>query len=410
MAAYCGFSPLHTFADTNTLASAQPVARGKTLVVIFLRGGMDGLNFIVPYADEHYYKLRRNIAVARPGPSNGALDLDGFFGLNPAARPLHEWFQRGDAVALHAVGYARNTRSHFEEQDVWETGVIGNTVSSDGWLNRHLATSTGHGPVRAVSIGDNLPRILRGDAPAYAVRGIEDLNLPPSQVGQERIAAALEHAYCTQPKESFESARSLLGRTAQATLEGIRQLRSVASQKYVPDAKYPETGLARRLKETARLIKANVGVEVVEVDYGGWDTHNAQGAFGGAYHGLVSELSGAVAAFAQDLGDRLNDTLLVTISEFGRTAEENGTAGTDHGWANCLLALGGSVRARSAGRARNVIGKWPGLAPDALHDRRDLSHTTDFRDVFGELVTRHLGNSQIQKVLPRHEFREVGLI
>ena len=330
-----------------------------------------------------------------------------------------------------------NTRSHFEEQDTWETGVAGNTIHSDGWLNRHLLTSQGHGPIRAISIGDTLPRILRGPAPAFAVRGITDLSLfvgkkegQADTPAQTKMAAALEHAYaCCDPRvhlaaeaaraevsSEMPDARSLLRQTANPTFEGIAELRSVVNQTYRPAVAYPEKNeLATRLQQVARLIKADIGLEVAEIDYGGWDTHQNQGNVtgandGGPYGRLVGGLADALAAFAADLENRLDDVLVVTLSNFGRTAAENGNGGTDHGWANCMLALGGPVRAAGKGQPRSVLGRWPGLGPDQLHQNRDLLHTTDFRDVLGELVGHHLGNRQLQALLPGHDFQSVGLI
>jgi uncharacterized protein (DUF1501 family) len=412
LALYCGLSPLDILGQAGLNAGdIRPVSRGKTLVVVFLRGGLDGLNFIVPFKDPGYAALRKSIKLGEPGTENGVLDLDGFFGLNPRASTLQSLFQSGGAVALQAVGYDRNTRSHFEEQDVWETGVIGNTINSDGWLNRHLATSIGHGPVRAVSVGDNLPRILRGQASAYALHGIADLSLPSlSRNDGVLMKAALEHAYCTLPREHESSARDLLAQTGRTTLEGIEQIRKVADQPYTPAAPYPKGELARRLQETARLIKADLGVEVVEIDYGGWDTHQNQGSLAGNYGNLVQGLAEAISAFHQDMGDRMKDVLLLTISDFGRTAAENGTGGTDHGWANAMLAVGGNLTQGLNGKNRPVLTDWPGLSKEQLHEKRDLLHTTDFRDVLGEVVSMHLGNPQIKTILPQHEFKSIGLI
>ncbi|MBV9127885.1 MAG: DUF1501 domain-containing protein, partial [Verrucomicrobia bacterium] len=380
VAAYTALTPARILAEAGLGAGdVRAVRRNKTLVVIFLRGGMDGLNCVVPYADPAYAALRKSLAVPTPGKPGGALDLDGFFGLHPRAAALLPWFQRGSAVALQAVGYDRNTRSHFEEQDTWETGVAGTTIHSDGWLNRHLLTSKGHGPIRAVSIGDQLPRILRGQAPAFAVRGITDLSLFPGKKeaeadtpAQTRLAAALEHAYaCCDPRvqaAEAHGARELLRGTAQTTFEGIAELRAVVNQPYQAAAKYPENNeLAKRLQQVARLVKAGIGLEVAEIDYGGWDTHQNQGALangdasGGNYGRLLGGLADALAAFAADLEERLDDVLVVTLSDFGRTAAENGTGGTDHGWANCMLALGGPVFAAGSGRSRSVLGQWPGL-------------------------------------------------
>lgn len=444
---YSVFSPARFLSaaglDVPTGNSVKTVRRGKTLVVIFLRGGMDGLNFLVPYADPGYAAARKSIAVPRPGQQHGAVDLDGFFGLHPRAAALAPWFRQGAAVGLQAVGYDRNTRSHFEEQDTWETAVsTGDAVTADGWLNRHLATSQGRGPIRAVSIGDNLPRILRGQAPAFAVRGITDLSLFPGKKegeadtpAQQRMAAALERAYnaCCDPRLAAAAtgaarqlatetatnqgkARELLGATAATTFEGIAELKAVVARPYKPAANYPKSELANRLQQVARLIKADIGLEVAEVDHGGWDTHQQQGSLagndnsGGAYGRLVGSLADALAAFAQDLESRLDDVLVVTLSDFGRTAAENGTGGTDHGWANCMVALGGGVRAAGRGQSRNVLGTWPGLGPEQLHQKRDLLHTTDFRDVLGELVSGHLGNGQLGTILPGHACQRVRLI
>jgi uncharacterized protein (DUF1501 family) len=410
LALYCGINPLRTLADVGmTAADVKPVTRGKTFVAIFLRGGMDGLNFITPFGDPGYRGLRPSLGLASPGDSNGLIDLDGFFGLHPNAAALVPYFKNGTAMALHAVGYDLNTRSHFEEQDTWETGVTGNTINSDGWLNRHLLTSQGHGPVRAISIGDVLPRILRGKAPAFALRGISDLTLPSAgNVDDAQMFAAIEHAYCTPPREHVGAAQDLLSETAQTTLDGIKLIKQKMAEGYVSNIKYPQNDFGNKLREIARVIKSNVGLEVAEIDYGGWDTHQNQG---NQYGGLVQGLADGLSAFYQDLGDRMNDTLVLTLSDFGRTAAENGTAGTDHGWANCMLAMGGGLVTTSAGGiVKPVLSKWPGLQKDQLHQGRDLLHTTDFRDVLGEVVSVHLGNPQIKTVLPSHDFQPVGFL
>jgi len=414
---YLGVSPL---LQSSFAGLIQPVTvtKSKTLVVIFLRGGADGLNIVVPYGEEEYYKLRPGIAIARPTDTKAeqkAIDLDGFFGLHPRLSGIKPLFDSQLAVAAHAVGYDRNTRSHFEEQDTWETGMIGNTVASDGWLNRHLTTSEGHGPIRAVAIGDNLPRILHGRAPAFAVRGLDDLVIPGGKAGSERIAAALERAYCVPAPSAKADASDLLNATAKTTLEGVKQLQALTKEKYVPAAEYPKSDLAGKLMQVARLVKSNVGLEVAQVDFGGWDTHNNQGGATGAHANLIGQLGDALAAFAKDLGEKMDDVVVVTLTDFGRTCAENGTVGTDHGWANAMLLMGGPVQkanlaAASEGKARKVAGRWPGLLPDQLHQKRDLLHTTDFRDVLGELVTTHLGNPNITKVLPSHQFKAVNLV
>jgi uncharacterized protein (DUF1501 family) len=430
VALYLGVAPMSLLAGEARLV--KPVTRRRTLVVIFLRGGVDGLNLVVPFGDPEYFKLRPTLALQAPtaqaDAASRAIDLDGFFGLHPRLNRLLPHFQSGLAAAAHAVGYDKNTRSHFEEQDTWETGIAGNTIASDGWLNRHLATSEGHGPVRAVSIGDNLPRILHGTSAAFAVRGLEDLTLPQGRTGADQTAAALEQAYCSPPSEERSrrrrqgAAMDLLNQSAGVTLDGVRQLRALAASKYEPAAPYPRSGLANRLMQVARLIKADVGLEVAEVSLGGWDTHNNQGTgSAGSFANLAGELGDALAAFSADLGDRMDEVVVVSLSDFGRTAAENGTQGTDHGWGNAMLLMGGPVqraaRARATAKATDggrptdkVAGRWPGLAPEQLNQRRDLKHTTDFRDVIGELVSVHLGNPNLQRVLPSHQFKPVGLV
>jgi len=401
------FAPGNLFANTQPVI--QPVTKGRTLVAVFLRGGIDGLNLIVPHGDPDYYKHRKTIAIPRPArDNNSSIDLDGFFGLHPYAASLSPLFKDRRAVALQAVGYDKNTRSHFEEQDTWETGVIGNSLSSDGWLNRHLSSSTGHGSIRAVAIGGNLPRILRGRAPAYAIRGIADLSMPRMQGDPEILRAALETAYCTKPDASHNASNQLLSKTAAATLEGTKQLEAIAKTEYKPanGAKYGSSGIAKQFLEAARLIKSGIGTELIQLDYGGWDTHNAQGGVNGGYANRLRDLSDAMAAFSKDLGDQMNDVLVLTLSDFGRTVAENGTSGTDHGWANCMIAMGGGI----AKNDKPVLGEWPGLATENLHQKRDLKHTTDFRDVLGEVVSKHLGNGNISHIIPGHEHKPVGMI
>lgn len=418
LAAYLGVAPGAAWARalSGPIAPAR-VTPNRTLVVIFLRGGADGLNLVVPHGDPSYQVLRQSIAISAPAPGGGdrAIDLDGHFGLHPRLSALKPLFDEHLALAVHAVGYDKNTRSHFEEQDVWETGIIGNTVASDGWLNRHLATSEGHGSIRAVSIGNSLPRILQGRAPAYAIRGVSDLTLPSAHADRATVVAALEHAYRLRPEAVRDDAVGLVHEAGSTTLEGVQQLSALADRPYQPAANYPETEFARKLMQVAQLIKADVGLEVAEVDLDGWDTHASQGGANGQFANLARTLGEGVAAFTRDLEGRLDDVLVVTLTDFGRTAAENGTQGTDHGWANCMFLAGGPVRnghraARESGSPRLVAGKWPGLAPDQLHEGRDLLHTTDFRNVLAELVRVHLGNDNLERLLPSHRFERVGLI
>jgi len=412
LATYLGLGrvlgPLGTSIGDET-GGLPAVRRGKTLVVVFLRGGADGLNLVVPHGDPHYRQLRQRVAVPAPGGNGTAIDLDGFFGLHPRMGSLAPLFRSGQAIAAHAVGYDHNTRSHFEEQDVWETGIVGNTVNSDGWVNRHLATSEGHGPLRAVAVGSTLPRIMRGDVPAFAIRGLDDLGVPIQRAEDGSIIrAALERAHAPVDAGERDAALELVSDSARGTLEALTALRRVR-QLEPSGARYPNTELARQLGLVARLIRADVGLEVAEVELGGWDTHRDQGGGGGGQFGnLAEQLGGALAAFAADLGEKMDDVMVVTLTDFGRTAAENGTGGTDHGWANAMFLLGGPVAA--AGHERPVVGTWPGLGPEQLHQGRDLLHTTDFRDVLAELVRVHLGNERLETVLPNHAFTRHGLI
>ncbi len=421
LAMYLGVSP--TSAMASLAAPLARVAGKKTLVVIFLRGGIDTLNLLVPHGDPDYRQLRPTIAIPGPAAKEGAcLDLDGFYGLHPAMQNLLPAFQNGTACAVQAVGYATNTRSHFEEQDTWETGLVGNTVHSDGWVNRHLATSVSDqdAPIRALSIGNTLPRILRGKASTFAVRGLDDLTLPGKGATRDKRAAALEKAYGADgsgmggAKGDATAATDLLAQTGQNTLAGLNKLKEITGKPYTPGAKYPANGFAKRLMEIARLIKADIGLEVAEVDLGGWDTHRNQGRGAtGAYAQRLGGLSNAIAAFLKDLGPKLDDTLVLTLSEFGRTARENGTAGTDHGWGNALMAFGGSVKRANAvrgGGVTPVIGEFPGLKKAQLNRGRDLRHLIDFRDVIAEAVGVHLGNTNLAKVIPGYEAKPIGFL
>lgn len=381
------------------------VMAGKTLVLVFLRGGADGLNLVVPHASEAYYRMRGWLAVPRPGREHGALDLDGAFGLNPAAEKLLPFFENGSGVAVHAVGHARNSRSHFEEQDVWETCVVDDTVNADGWLNRHLQTTEGRGPIRAVGLGETLPRVLRGDASAIALRGLNELSLGGG--GDEAMLHALERA--SQGDESSAAAGAALARSGRETLAAVRTLRRALASTPAAGGQYPRTDFGRRLRDAATLVRMGIGVEVIELDLGGWDTHRGQGAQAGPYASLVADLSASLAAFLGDVEDRMDDVLVLVHSEFGRTAAINGTGGTDHGWGNVALAFGGPVAAAGRG-PRKLLGRWPGLEGDQLWQGRDLRHTTDFRDLFGEALERHLGNTRTDEVLPGHERQRVGVI
>src|SRR5579862_1066248 len=371
-------------------AADAPSPRKKLLVAIFQRGAVDGLNVVVPFGEKSYYSLRPNLAIPRPDRTeNSAIDLNGFFGLHPALSPLKPIYDSGKLAIVHAVGSPDPTRSHFDAQDYMESGTPGRKATSDGWLNRALPAEKVVSPVRAVSLGTGLPRALRGHNDAVAIS-----NLNNFQVHDTLGAATFESMY----DNTLDQALNGAGRE---TFEAVKLVQSIQAQPYAPEggARYPNGKLGQSLQQIARLIKSNVGLEVAFTDMGGWDTHvNEVGAKStqGQLANLLTEFSGSIAAFHQDLGDRMEDVCLVTMSEFGRTAKENGNRGTDHGHANVMFALGGGVK------GGKIYGDWPGLEQEQLYEQRDLMLTTDFRDVLGEVVTRHLGNPEVASVFPEY--------
>jgi len=382
-------------------AADGPSPRKKVLVAVFQRGAVDGLNVVIPFGDKNYYSLRPTIAI--PAPKVGvesALDLDGFFGLHPALAPLKPIYDANKLAIVQAVGSPDPTRSHFDAQDYMESGTPGRKGTADGWLNRALAPGAdGHkSPVRAVSLGPSLPRALRGRNEAVAIN-----NLSEFKVREADGAATFESMYAS-------TLDNMLNGTGRETFDAVKLMQSIQAQPYTPagGAKYPGGRLGQSLMQIARLIKADVGLEVAFTDVGGWDTHvNEVGQTPGAGQlaNLLGNFAQALAAFYQDLGDRIEDVAVVTMSEFGRTAKENGNRGTDHGHANVMFAFGGAIR------GGKVYGEWPGLAPGQLHENRDLALTTDFRDVLGELVAKHLGNGRLSGVFPEYaEQKFRGLI
>ena len=360
-------------------AADAPSARKKVLVAVFQRGAVDGLNVVVPFGEKNYYTLRPTIAI----PAESVVNLDGFFGMHPALAPLKPIFDANRLAIVHAVGSPDPTRSHFEAQDYMESGTPGRKATTDGWLNRALPALGGahKSPVRAVSLGPTLSRTVRGHNDAVAIN-----NLNEFKVQEASGASTFESMYAS-------TLDTMLNGTGRETFDAVKLMQSIQAQPYTPanGAKYPGGRLGQSLMQIARLIKADVGLEVAFTDVGGWDTHVNEA---GQLANLLGNFGQALAAFYQDLGDRLEDVAVVTMSEFGRTAKENGNRGTDHGHANVMFAFGGAIR------GGKVYGDWPGLAPEQLYENRDLALTTDFRDVLGELVVKHLGNSQLSGVFP----------
>ncbi len=340
-------------------AAGAPSPRKKILVAIFQRGAMDGLNVVVPHGEKAYYDLRPNLAIPRPdGTLDSAIDLDGFFGLHPSLRPLKPIYDAGHLAIVHAVGSPDPTRSHFDAQDFMESGTPGQKTTGDGWLNRALVTEKGGSPVRAVSLGPELPHALRGHNEAVAIGNLNDF-----KVRDTRGASAFEAMYAGSKDQ-------VLNGTGRETFDAIRRVQAVEKGTYVPSggARYPNSKLGQNLLQIARLIKAKVGLEVAFTDVTGWDHHvNEVGAKStvGQLANLLNDLGQSLAAFYADLGDGMADVNVVTMSEFGRTAKENGTRGTDHGHANVMLALGGGIQ------GGKIYGDWPGLEREQLYQQRD---------------------------------------
>jgi len=372
----------------RTALAQERVGRPKVLVAIFQRGAVDGLSMVVPHGDPDYYAARGSIAIARPanGAADTTVDLDGFFGLHPSLAALEPlWSDRRLAV-VHACGSPDTTRSHFDAQDYMESGTPGVKSTPDGWLARGLAATPAPepaSPFRAVSLGAALPRILRGDVGAVAMSSVADFDVT------EGAAAMAGGPGARQGFESLyeKGVRDLLYGTGRETFEAVKMLKAAAPQRLAPanGAAYPRGRFGESLRQIAQLIRADVGLEVAFADVGGWDTHAGQGNERGQLAARLREFGGGLAALDRDLGPRMSDVVVLTMSEFGRTVRENGNRGTDHGHATAMLALGGAVK---GGR---VYGRWPGLRPHQLFEGRDLAVTTDFRALFTEVATRHLG-------------------
>jgi len=373
-----GFAPAFL-----TRAAAATNGR-KLLIAIFQRGAVDGLNMLVPFGDTEYYKLRPSIGIGQPGRDGGAIDLDGFFGLHPRLAPLKPLYDSGVLAALHACGSPDSTRSHFDAQDYMESATPGVKSTRDGWLNRYLQATNSSTPLQGVAVTRQVPRTMQGRAATLAFAGLEDFAVRDT-MGSAR---AIQDSYAT-------TRDALLGTSAHEAFEAMAVLQKATAGPYQPanGADYPRSPFGRALQEIARIAKANVGLEVAFAESGGWDTHVAQGAGEGQLAGRLDDLARGVAALTRDLGERLGDTVIMTMSEFGRAAAQNGNGGTDHGHGNAMLLIGGPVK------GGHVYGTWPGLRPEQRFEARDLAVTTDFRNVFAEIVTAHLGAAPV--TLPR---------
>ena len=438
--ALVGTAVVPAFLERSVLAQATSAhASGKKLVVLFQRGAADGLNLVVPYRESAYYAMRPTIAI----PQNQVLDLNGTFGLHPALQPLLPLYKSGHLAVVHAAGSPDPSRSHFDAQDFMESGTPGVKTTQDGWLNRALQAEdrsrhANETAFRAIALGAQVPRTLAGAVPAIAIGDVQDFAVGGRQANKPRVVATNNaaragaiNAIAGQPdavSESFEAMYAADGQaspgktgkhvdavdavlhgTGAETFEAVKMLKATDPSHYVPanGAVYPKSAFGNDMRQIAQLMKANLGVEAAFADIGGWDTHQNQGGVQGQLAGRLTDFSQGIAAFWQDLGDGAENVVVVTVSEFGRTAHQNGTGGTDHGHANVMFVLGGQVK---GGR---VYGRWPGLAPEQLNEGRDLVVTTDFRQVLGEAAFKTLGSRNLDLVFPGARLRQqqfLGLI
>jgi uncharacterized protein (DUF1501 family) len=393
--AVAGTAAIPSFLVRSVMAEAAAAAPNRRLVVIFQRGAADGLNIVVPYREKNYYSMRPSIAI----PQNQVLDLDGFFGLHPSLAPFKPLYDQGHLAIVHAAGSPDTTRSHFDAQDYMESGTPGVKSTQDGWLNRALqaedlrhrcaGTCEQHSAFRAVALGNDVPRTLAGKIPAIALSNVNGFTVAGRGATPSPAASAFEAMYAGSGDRLFHAA-------GDETFDAVKMLRAANPAQYTPadGVNYPNGEFGNNMKQIAQLLKANLGVEAAFTDVSGWDTHQNQGSVNGQLANRLSEFSSSIAAFWRDMGDDAENITLVTMSEFGRTAHENGTGGTDHGHANAMFILGGNVK------GGKVYGKWPGLDNDQLNEGRDLVLTTDFRNVLGEVVSKTLGATNMEAVFP----------
>ena len=387
-------------------AAAAEGRKRKTLVAIFMRGAADGLNIVAPFGDPRYREVRPTLGLQPPqpqdanqnnGPFGPLIDLDGKFGLHPGLRPFKELWDRKLLAIVEATGSPDPSRSHFDAQDYMESGTPGKT--GNGWLNRALGDpGPDASPLRAVALSSRLPRTLRGEYQAVALGNVQDF-----RISDEERLAILRNMYSLTPDATMR-------RTGKDAFAAMKMLQSMGKPQspgeerpapFAPGTPGPPQNnrpsynaggqLGRNLQELARLIKSDAGVEAAFAEVDGWDHHQNEN---NQLPNLLNQFSNAIAAFFQDLGDRMEDVAIVTMSEFGRTVEENGTGGTDHGHGSLMMVLGGAIQ------GGKIYGQWPGLEKEQLFEGRDLAVTTDFRTVLTELVRGHLGRNDLHSVFP----------
>ena len=358
-----------------------------TLVSIFLRGGADGLNMIIPCFEKRYYELRPTLSIAK----SDCIDLDGKFRFHPGFKSLVPLFREERLAMIHAVGSDDSTRSHFEAQDLMDRGAAGGEGISGGWIGRHLRSRKGPlTSLSAVAISTQVPESLRS-GPAAVIGSLNELEFRAGTDKTEKVHASL--------KSLYGNAQDAVSSAGMEALEVVNRLRGIRAKM---DG-YPGSAFATSLSQIAALIRADVGMEAACIDLGGWDTHYIQGTTSGLHAGLIQELSDGLAAFCRDLGKSLDRTIIVVKTEFGRRVYENGSLGTDHGRGSVMFLLGGAVR---GGR---VVTSWPGLEKNSVEGPGDLAVTTDYRDVLSEVIRERLGNPNLEQVFPGYRPKRLGL-
>jgi uncharacterized protein (DUF1501 family) len=392
--ALVGTAAIPSFLTRAVMAHAAAAsANRRKLVVIFQRGAADGLNIVIPHAEPSYFQMRPTIAI----PQKQIIDLDGFFGLHPAMASLKPLWEQKHLAIVHAAGSPDPTRSHFDAQDYMESGTPGIKATEDGWLNRALRAEDERRrgqqtPFRAVALSAQVPRTLQGKVPSIALDNVRDFHIGGAAAVATPVNAAFESIY-------DQTVDTALRGAGKETFEGMKMLKATDPDAYTPapGAEYPKGSFGASMKQVAQLLKADLGVEAAFADIGGWDHHQNEGSVNGQLADRLQEFSQSLSAFWTDMGDQAEEVVVVTMSEFGRTARENGTRGTDHGHANVMFVLGGTVK---GGR---VYGRWPGLAAEQLNEDRDLTVTTDFRHVLAEAAWRQLGARDMNLTFPGAE-------
>lgn len=379
---------------------------GRTLIVVFLRGGCDGLNMLVPHGEDAYYALRPTLGIAPPSTGNplSALNLDGFFGFHPSLSALHDLYFKGWVAALPAVHYPFATQSHFVGQDIIENATT--TPSTTGWLGRYLAALPAGSAKKAIALTNGLPRSLMGSVPVSALADLRGLSLAATQADHDLLSGMMAGEYGHTALLTHPHDASLRAAGRQLLLD-LKEMQGVDALTPANGAVYPATAFGRQMRQSAGLIKTRPETELVALDLGGWDTHRDQGGAdpAGVQARLFSQLSDATAALYADLGSAASGVMLLVVTEFGRSARENSSGGTDHGKASTWLAIGPMVKS-----GVHSVNGWPGLAHSQLINGRYLAQSTDYRDIYGEILSRHLGVASPSSLLDGYAPKPVGFL